>query len=59
MIQNYNSWSVCISSDFELNFLIYVASAYGLLKEQINEKNAWPSRQMVESDHLHRKLEIQ
>lgn len=59
MIQNYNSWSVCISSDVELNFLIYVASTYGLLKEDINENNLWPSRQRVESDELHQKLEIQ
>lgn len=59
MIQNHNSWSVCISSDFELNFLIYVASTYGLLKEDINENILWPSRQMVESDELHQKLEIQ
>ncbi|WP_339850366.1 hypothetical protein MKY42_08365 [Paenibacillus sp. FSL W7-1088] len=59
MIQNHNSWSVCISSDIELNFLIYVASTYGLLKEEINENNLWPSRQRVESDQLHQKLEIQ
>lgn len=59
MIQNHNSWSVCISSDVELNFLIYVASTYGLLKEDINENNLWPSRQRVESDELHQKLEIQ
>ncbi|WP_413376498.1 hypothetical protein [Paenibacillus taichungensis] len=59
MIQNHNSWSVCISSDFELNFLIYAASTYGLLKEDINENNLWPSRQRVESDQLHQKLEIQ
>ncbi|SEL10389.1 hypothetical protein [Paenibacillus sp. OK003] len=59
MIQNYNSWSVCISSDIELNFLIYVASTYDLLKEDINENNLWPSRQRVESDELHQKLEIQ
>lgn len=59
MIQNHNSWSVCISSDVELNFLIYVASTYGLLKEDINENNLWPSRQRVGSDELHQKLEIQ
>lgn len=59
MIQNHNSWSVCISSDVELNFLIYVASTYGLHKEDINENNLWPSRQRVESDELHQKLEIQ
>lgn len=59
MIQNHNSWSVCISSDFELNFMIYAASTYGLLKEDINENILWPSRQRVESDELHQKLEIQ
>ncbi|SEM97587.1 hypothetical protein [Paenibacillus sp. OK076] len=59
MIQNHNSWSVCISSDIELNFLIYVANTYGLLKEDINENNLWPSKQRVESDQLHQKLEIQ
>ncbi|RAI97416.1 hypothetical protein DET54_105380 [Paenibacillus pabuli] len=59
MIQNHNSWSVCISSDFELNFLIYVASTYDLLKEDISESILWPSRQRVKSDELHQKLEIQ
>ncbi|MGG3455557.1 hypothetical protein [Paenibacillus rhizolycopersici] len=41
-----NSWSITISGEFDLNFLMYVASINGLLSEEF-EEGTWPSKQFL------------
>lgn len=57
MMTDSNSWSVCISSDVELNFLVYVARAYGICNTYFHEHSTWPDRQVVLADELHREFE--
>ena len=39
-----NSWYICISGEYDLNFLMFVASVHGLLTEEFEERT-WPSSQ--------------
>lgn len=32
-----NSWYICISGEYDLNFLMFVASVHGLLTEEFEE----------------------
>ncbi|MGO4530440.1 hypothetical protein AB4Z30_15265 [Paenibacillus sp. 2TAF8] len=57
MMTDSNSWSVCISSDVELNFLVYVARAYGICNTYFHDHSTWPDRQVVLADELHREFE--
>lgn len=59
MISDPNSWSVCVSSDVELNFLVYVARAYSICDEYFDKHGAWPNRQVSLPDQLHQELETQ
>ncbi|PZT53234.1 hypothetical protein [Paenibacillus silvae] len=59
MISASNSWTVCVSSDVELNFLVYVARAYSICDEYFDKHGAWPNRQVSLSDQLHHELETQ
>ncbi|MEC0368604.1 hypothetical protein [Paenibacillus chibensis] len=45
MIQDHNSWRVCLSGDTDLNFLIYTATAYGLFDEK---DSVWPPARLFE-----------
>lgn len=59
MISASNSWTICVSSDVELNFLVYVARAYSICDEYFDKHGAWPNRQVSLSDQLHQELETQ
>ncbi|MDP9701511.1 hypothetical protein J2T16_004453 [Paenibacillus intestini] len=59
MMTDSNLWSVCISSDVELNFLVYVARAYGICNTYFIEHSAWPDRKVVLADELHLEFETQ
>jgi hypothetical protein len=59
MISDPDSWSVCISSDVKLNFLVYVARAYSICDEYFDKHGAWPDRQVVLPEQLHQELEAQ
>lgn len=53
-----NSWSVCLSGDFDLNFLMFVASAHGLLTEEF-EESTWPSSQFLSAGQSNQRFNEQ
>lgn len=54
----YNSWSICMSGEYDLNFLMYVASVHGLLTEEF-EESTWPSSQFSSVGRSNQKLQEQ
>ncbi|MBD8497255.1 hypothetical protein [Paenibacillus arenosi] len=53
-----NSWSVCISGDYDLNFLMFVGSAHGLLTEGFGGA-VWPTGQFLHAGRSNEKLKEQ
>ena len=47
MIRDPESWTVRISSDLELNFLIYVASSFGLFESETSNMSNWSTEKIM------------
>lgn len=48
----HNSWTICISGEYDLNFLMFVASAHGILTDEFEEGD-WPNHQFLNVERSH------
>ncbi|HBU81617.1 MAG TPA: hypothetical protein DEF35_08250 [Paenibacillus sp.] len=53
-----NSWTICISGEYDLNFLMFVASACGLLTDEF-EEGVWPESQPLNVEQSNEKFKEQ
>ncbi|MEC0129147.1 hypothetical protein [Paenibacillus pabuli] len=53
-----NSWTICISGEYDLNFLMFVASACGLLTDEF-EEGVWPNSQFLNVEQSNEKFKEQ
>ncbi|MDN4603210.1 hypothetical protein P5G61_18365 [Paenibacillus sp. F6_3S_P_1C] len=53
-----NSWTICISGEYDLNFLMFVASACGLLTDEF-EEGVWPESQPLNVEQNNEKFKEQ
>lgn len=53
-----NTWTICFSGDYDLNFLMFVASAHGLLTDEFGE-DTWPGSQFSSGGRSNEKFKGQ
>ncbi|WP_146752112.1 MULTISPECIES: hypothetical protein [Paenibacillus] len=53
-----NSWTICISGEYDLNFIMYVASAHGLLTDGFDDA-AWPNSKSLNVEQSNEKFKEQ
>lgn len=59
MTRDAESWTVRITSDLELNFLIYVACSFGLFESGTRDMDNWSTERILMDEHEIQNLKVQ